>query len=103
MVDGGECLLDFGNFKKNDLKDAKEIFLAPTCGNRNLYANPEEVGLFGKKVLETIDIAFPALHGTHGEDGTIQGLFELMNIPYVGGRSISFQCRNGQNTYEGCF
>ncbi len=81
----GECLLDFGNFKKNDLKDAKEIFLAPTCGNRNLYANPEEVGLFGKKVLETIDIAFPALHGTHGEDGTIQGLFELMNIPYVGG------------------
>jgi len=31
-----------------------------------------------------IDIAFPALHGQFGEDGTIQGLFEMMNVPYVG-------------------
>lgn len=31
-----------------------------------------------------IDIAFPALHGSFGEDGTIQGLFELVQIPYVG-------------------
>jgi D-alanine-D-alanine ligase len=33
---------------------------------------------------ETIDVMFPLLHGTFGEDGTIQGLFELANIPYVG-------------------
>lgn len=31
-----------------------------------------------------IDIAFPVLHGLYGEDGTIQGLFELAKIPYVG-------------------
>lgn len=31
-----------------------------------------------------IDVAFPVLHGTFGEDGTIQGLFELADIPYVG-------------------
>lgn len=31
-----------------------------------------------------IDVAFPLLHGTNGEDGTIQGLFEMANIPYVG-------------------
>ena len=30
------------------------------------------------------DIAFPVLHGPFGEDGTIQGLFEMLNIPYVG-------------------
>ncbi|MDJ0498913.1 MAG: D-alanine--D-alanine ligase family protein [Acidimicrobiia bacterium] len=30
------------------------------------------------------DIAFPVLHGPYGEDGTIQGLFEMMNMPYVG-------------------
>ncbi|MFJ7934997.1 D-alanine--D-alanine ligase [Sporosarcina sp. NPDC096371] len=30
------------------------------------------------------DIIFPLLHGTNGEDGTVQGLFEVMNIPYVG-------------------
>ncbi|MFZ2188374.1 MAG: D-alanine--D-alanine ligase family protein [Candidatus Moraniibacteriota bacterium] len=31
-----------------------------------------------------IDLAFPAFHGSNGEDGTIQGLFELCNLPYVG-------------------
>ena len=39
-------------------------------------------GLLGKTI--TIDLAFPALHGTFGEDGTIQGLFEMFGIPYVG-------------------
>ncbi|MDD6135722.1 MAG: D-alanine--D-alanine ligase [Lachnospiraceae bacterium] len=31
-----------------------------------------------------LDVVFPALHGKYGEDGTIQGLFEMANIPYVG-------------------
>ena len=31
-----------------------------------------------------VDVVFPALHGTYGEDGTIQGLFEMADIPYVG-------------------
>lgn len=31
-----------------------------------------------------IDVVFPIVHGTFGEDGTIQGLFELANLPYVG-------------------
>ncbi|PWK16016.1 D-alanine--D-alanine ligase [Tumebacillus permanentifrigoris] len=31
-----------------------------------------------------IDVILPILHGPYGEDGTVQGLFELMNIPYVG-------------------
>ena len=30
------------------------------------------------------DVIFPVLHGEFGEDGTIQGLFELSGIPYVG-------------------
>lgn len=30
------------------------------------------------------DVILPLLHGTNGEDGTVQGLFEVMNIPYVG-------------------
>ncbi len=33
---------------------------------------------------KTIDVVFPVLHGANGEDGTIQGLFELADIPYVG-------------------
>src|SRR6058998_3343425 len=31
-----------------------------------------------------VDVIFPIMHGTHGEDGTIQGLLELANVPYVG-------------------
>ncbi len=34
--------------------------------------------------LENIDVFFPVLHGTFGEDGTIQGLFDIMDVPYVG-------------------
>jgi len=34
--------------------------------------------------IKNFDVAFPVLHGLYGEDGTIQGLFELLKIPYVG-------------------
>lgn len=39
-----------------------------------------------------IDVAFPVLHGKNGEDGTIQGLFELSGIPYVGCDYCSSAC-----------
>jgi D-alanine-D-alanine ligase len=35
-------------------------------------------------VSTNLDVIFPVLHGTYGEDGTIQGLFEMANVPYVG-------------------
>ncbi len=37
-----------------------------------------------KRTVLPVDVAFPAIHGMHGEDGTLQGLLELMNLPYVG-------------------
>lgn len=39
--------------------------------------------------LKNLDVIFPVLHGLYGEDGTIQGLFELLNIPYVGCNVLS--------------
>ena len=36
------------------------------------------------EVLKNQDVIFPVLHGLYGEDGTIQGLFELLQVPYVG-------------------
>lgn len=33
---------------------------------------------------EALDVAFPVLHGTYGEDGTLQGLLEMADVPYVG-------------------
>lgn len=81
----GSSLMDFNNFKNNNFKDAKEILLSHNHGDNNIYTHPDKLGLFGKKIIDKIDIVFPALHGTHGEDGTIQGIFELMDVPYVGG------------------
>lgn len=51
--------------------------------------DPSESGIYvlrDKKLekLSDIDVFFPMLHGTFGEDGTIQGLFELANVAYVG-------------------
>jgi len=37
-----------------------------------------------ERELKKVDVVFPVLHGPYGEDGTIQGLLELANIPYVG-------------------
>src|SRR5690349_13637454 len=36
------------------------------------------------QVLGADDVVFPVLHGTYGEDGTVQGLLELADVPYVG-------------------
>jgi D-alanine-D-alanine ligase len=40
--------------------------------------------LDGRLLDGSVDAAFPVLHGPYGEDGTIQGLFEMLDIPYVG-------------------
>lgn len=40
--------------------------------------------LFGLENGANLDVIFPLLHGPNGEDGTVQGLLELMNLPYVG-------------------
>ena len=41
-----------------------------------VVAEPRQPGI--------VDVVFPVLHGTYGEDGTIQGLLELADLPYVG-------------------
>ena len=38
----------------------------------------------GKRVINTIDVAFPIVHGTNCEDGTIAGFVTLLGIPFVG-------------------
>ena len=47
---------------------------------------PEDITLLLKQSSagEAYDAVFPLLHGPNGEDGTIQGLFEVLDIPYVG-------------------
>ncbi|CAM3217291.1 D-alanine--D-alanine ligase [Filibacter tadaridae] len=47
-------------------------------------SRPDSIHDFLKGGTAEFDVVFPLLHGTNGEDGTVQGLFEVMNIPYVG-------------------
>lgn len=49
----------------------------------------QKKGVFGKAKETAIDVAFPIVHGTNCEDGTMQGLFEFLNLPYVGCDIIS--------------
>ena len=58
--------------------------LSPDASQKGLL---KTVG--GKVKLIPIYLAFPVLHGKYGEDGTIQGLFELAQIPYVGNGVLS--------------
>jgi D-alanine-D-alanine ligase len=65
-------------------RQVEQRFLAPDATLRGLAANPERASWFKRVARESLDIAFPVIHGTHGEDGTLQGLFELADLPYVG-------------------
>jgi len=42
-----------------------------------------------KLVTVDVDIVFPVMHGEHGEDGTLQGLMEIVNIPIAGTDALS--------------
>ena len=50
-----------------------------------------------------LDVVFPVLHGTYGEDGTIQGLFEMAGIPYVGCGVLSSSCGMDKVTMKALF
>ena len=55
----------------------------------NVLMRDIEKKMFKKDVATVIDVAFPVVHGTNCEDGTIQGFFEYLNLPYVGCDIIS--------------
>ncbi len=67
-------------FQNNDYSGLEEVTLNTKSGSKELI-NLKSDGTYEK--LE-VDIFFPALHGPFGEDGTIQGLFEMANVPYTG-------------------
>lgn len=56
--------------------------------NREVFADFNSRSFVWDDGRITPDVVFPVLHGKNGEDGTIQGLFELMDIPYVGCRVL---------------
>jgi len=73
-----KLLIDKGNkksVKKGQSTDLIAVAPGSNGGVSNLSSNKKEA---------VIDVAFPVLHGPFGEDGTVQGLLKLANIPFVG-------------------
>jgi D-alanine-D-alanine ligase len=61
------------------LADHTHVAYLPQTTEKGLTIKPQEI-----TAKHQIDVYFPVLHGPYGEDGTIQGLLEMMHVPYVG-------------------
>lgn len=76
----GDKLLDANIYKNFDVhkSELKEAIIPPN--QKGLIVL--EKGLFAKNKFIPLDVVIPSMHGMNGEDGTLQGLLELANIPY---------------------
>jgi D-alanine-D-alanine ligase len=68
-------------FEKNKTDGLIPVFVFSDPSERGIYTAE---GISGLKKWTDVDVYFPVLHGTFGEDGTLQGLFELADLAYVG-------------------
>ena len=80
----GEELNDITNYKNLNELEAKLTQVTFVLEDNKVVIKPVKTTLFSKKELGTIDVAIPVMHGTNGEDGTIQGFFEMLKVPYAG-------------------
>lgn len=88
----GDALMDLANY--TDLENlqtlAEPVLFSADATQPGLLPRrtAERKGFFGARSPEPeimpLDVAFPLLHGSHGEDGAMQGLFELADLPYAG-------------------
>ncbi len=81
-IRGGQLEAPATDVKALELSSVENA-ISPVALNRELF--PTE----STNEDQSIDVIFPLLHGPNGEDGTVQGLLELMNIPYVGNGVLS--------------
>lgn len=69
-----------------------------STGDVAILGDPSHQGLLSLEAsgrplpAEQLDVVFPVLHGPYGEDGTLQGLLEMANIPYVGCGVLASSC-----------
>ncbi len=78
------------SFRVEALRDVHRVSLSPDRSIRQLLLHPDaKTGFLKKPPLLWADVFFPAVHGSMGEDGTLQGVFELADVPYVGSNVVS--------------
>ena len=80
----GNALFEIENYRNLPelLKQSDPVVLARKKGG--VYMVYENSGLFNKKKDVKIDLAFPVVHGTNCEDGTVAGYLEYLGLPYIG-------------------
>ena len=80
----GDALKKLSGFRDMGrlLSEAFPIEISVNYGSREIFARA--AGLFKKPWQQRIDVAFPVVHGTNVEDGSLQGMLEMTGIPYVG-------------------
>ena len=84
----GEKLTDIASFKpfRPESAGVTRVFPDLSSGSGALLTVNKGSGLFAKEKVEIaarVDVYIIVMHGLHGEDGTVQGLLELANIPYT--------------------
>lgn len=84
MMYTGERLKKIDAFEDIDglLQSCRQVYLLKTREKVILMGHPAK--RFGSSEISAIDVAFPVVHGTHVEDGCLQGFFETFDLPYVG-------------------
>lgn len=80
----GEELFDLKSYRDMDslIKKLTQVIIMNDGKNINLIRYP--IKNFKNNIINTIDVAFPTMHGTNGEDGSIAGFLETINVPYIG-------------------
>lgn len=80
----GDILKDIEQYKNLDnvIKNSQRIILQNIDGKVKLLSYPMK--LFKKPEIDYIDVAFPVVHGTNVEDGTLEGFLHMLDVPYCG-------------------
>ena len=86
----GNALRDRANYLPDDnaRRNLTEVMLDATDDGEGKLV-PRKSGMFGRGKPVTFDVALLAFHGNQGEDGQIQGLFEMVGVPYTGMRTMA--------------
>jgi len=82
----GEQLGDVANYRDMEklLQSLSEVMPRPVRGDWKLYSVPQS-GWFQKTTPPVeVDVYLPVFHGSYGEDGSVQGLFQIMDVPFTG-------------------
>ncbi len=82
---GGNPLKQLTSMTQSPLLKANNVENGVTNGSSREMVSQSVSAISAERVLDSsVDVVFPLIHGPFGEDGTVQGVFELANIPYVG-------------------